>query len=144
MNDHDVIAIDRARAAYPNFKAVATTLRTVKSATLNDWGALCWYDGAFHEAAHRPNLEVLDRMIARRHELARVLGYRSWADYALADKMTGSAAEASAFIDRVVAASGEAAEREYQTLLRRKRQDRPAAAGIDRWEVAYLRELRRR
>ena len=79
----------------------------------------------FDNRAYPANLAVLDRMIARRHELARLLGFESWADYALADKMTGSAANASAFIDRVVAASGEAAEREYQTLLSRKRQDDP-------------------
>jgi thimet oligopeptidase len=98
----------------------------------------------FDNRAYPENMEVLDRMIARRHELARLLGFASWADYALADKMTGSAAHASAFIDRVLAASGAAGEREYQTLLRRKRQDDPAAAGINRWEVAYLRELVRR
>ncbi len=98
----------------------------------------------FDNRAYPANLAVLDRMIARRHELARLLGFESWADYALADKMTGSAANASAFIDRVVAASGEAAEGEYQTLLSRKRQDDPAATGINRWEVAYLRELVRR
>jgi thimet oligopeptidase len=98
----------------------------------------------FDNRAYPANLAVLDRMIARRHELARLLGFESWADYALADKMTGSAANASAFIERVVAASGEAAEREYQTLLSRKRQDDPAATGVNRWEVAYLRELVRR
>jgi Zn-dependent oligopeptidase len=98
----------------------------------------------FDNRAYPVNLAVLDRMIARRHELARLLGYESWADYAVADKMTGSAATASAFVDRVVAASGEAAQREYETLLRRKRQDDPAATGINRWEVAYLRELVRR
>lgn len=54
--------IERAVAAYPNFKATATTLRAVKSATVNDWGALCWYDGAFHGATPRPNLEILDRV----------------------------------------------------------------------------------
>jgi 2-dehydro-3-deoxygluconokinase len=54
--------IEQAVAAYPNFKVVATTLRVVKSATINDWGALCWYDGKFAEATHRPNLEVLDRV----------------------------------------------------------------------------------
>jgi thimet oligopeptidase len=99
---------------------------------------------AFDNRAHPANLAVLDRMIARRHELARLLGFESWADYALADKMAGSAANASAFIDRVVAASGEAAGREYQALLRRKRQDDPGATGVDRWEAAYLRELVRR
>ncbi|HEY7505433.1 MAG TPA: M3 family metallopeptidase [Gemmatimonadales bacterium] len=99
---------------------------------------------AFDNRAYPANIAVLDRMIVRRNELARLLGYQSWADYAVADKMTGSAANASAFVDRVVAASGEAAQREYETLLRRKRQDDPAATGINRWEVAYLRELVRR
>ena len=54
--------IDRAVAEYPNFLAVATTLRVVKSATLNDWGALCWYDGSFSQATTRPGLEVFDRV----------------------------------------------------------------------------------
>ncbi len=54
--------IEKAVAAYPNFKATATTLRTVKTATLNDWGAICWADGQFHVAVHRENLEILDRV----------------------------------------------------------------------------------
>ena len=98
----------------------------------------------FDNRAYPRNMAVLDRMIARRDELARLLGFASWADYALADKMVGSAANASAFIDRIVEASKDAAEREYQTLLRRKQQDHPGATGIDRWETAYLRELVRR
>ena len=47
---------------FPNFKATATTLRTVKSATINDWGAICWQDGKFYEATHRPELEIMDRV----------------------------------------------------------------------------------
>ena len=54
--------IERAVAEYPNFIATATTLRTVRSATLNDWGALCWYDGSFYQANERKNLEILDRV----------------------------------------------------------------------------------
>ena len=54
--------IDKAVAAYPNFKATATTLRGVITATKNDWGAVCWYDGKFFEATHRPALEILDRV----------------------------------------------------------------------------------
>ena len=54
--------INRAVADYPNFKVVATTLRGVKTATVNDWGAICWADGSFHEATHRPNLEIMDRV----------------------------------------------------------------------------------
>lgn len=52
----------RVVKAYPNFKAAATTLRTVKSAVCNDWGAICWAAGKFHEATRRENLEILDRV----------------------------------------------------------------------------------
>jgi 2-dehydro-3-deoxygluconokinase len=54
--------IEQAVTAFPNFKATATTLRTVKSAGINDWGAICWADGSFYEATHRENLEILDRV----------------------------------------------------------------------------------
>ncbi len=54
--------IDRVIKDYPNFKAVATTLRDVHSATVNDWGAVLWHDGGFYEAVHRPKLEILDRV----------------------------------------------------------------------------------
>ena len=54
--------ISKAVAAYPNFKVVATTLRTVKTATINSWGAICWSDGKFHEATLREDLEIFDRV----------------------------------------------------------------------------------
>ncbi len=54
--------IERAVAAFPNFKVTATTLRTVQTATRNDWGAICWAGGKFYEATHRAGLEILDRV----------------------------------------------------------------------------------
>ncbi len=54
--------IERALADFPNFKATATTLRAVRTATVNDWGAICWHGGQFHEAIHRPALEIFDRV----------------------------------------------------------------------------------
>jgi 2-dehydro-3-deoxygluconokinase len=54
--------IDQAIGLFPNFKAIATTLRTVRTATINDWGALCWCDGKLHEATHREKLEIYDRV----------------------------------------------------------------------------------
>jgi 2-dehydro-3-deoxygluconokinase len=55
--------IERAGAEFPNFQVIATTLRAVRSATVNDWGAIAWSraDG-FVEATPRPGLEVLDRV----------------------------------------------------------------------------------
>jgi 2-dehydro-3-deoxygluconokinase len=54
--------IQKAVAEFGNFKAVATTLRNVKTATRNDWGAILYMDGKFHEAVLRPDLEILDRV----------------------------------------------------------------------------------
>ena len=44
------------------FAAVATTLRKAKTATRNDWGAVCYCDGQFYQAKNREDLEILDRV----------------------------------------------------------------------------------
>ena len=49
-------------ASYPNLKVAATTLRAVRSASRNDWGALCWAGGQFYQAIKREDLEILDRV----------------------------------------------------------------------------------
>lgn len=47
---------------YPNFKVIATTLRTVKTATVNDWSAICYADGKVYNGLSLPGLEILDRV----------------------------------------------------------------------------------
>ena len=54
--------INNAAKAYPNFKAVATTLRTVKTASVNDWGAVCWANGNIYKSNDYPDLMILDRV----------------------------------------------------------------------------------
>ena len=54
--------INEAAKTYPNFKVVATTLRTVKTATVNDWSALCWADGEIYKAKDYNGLEIMDRV----------------------------------------------------------------------------------
>ncbi len=54
--------IEKAVVQYPNFKAVGNTLRTVKTATRNDWGAIAWCGGKFYESKKYTDLEILDRV----------------------------------------------------------------------------------
>src|ERR1700752_409450 len=54
--------IQKATAEFPNFKVVATTLRNAKTATVNDWGAVCYSGGELFQAPVRENLEVFDRV----------------------------------------------------------------------------------
>ncbi len=54
--------IERAIQEFPNFEVVATTLRNAKTATINDWGAVCFCDGDLYQAPTRENLEIFDRV----------------------------------------------------------------------------------
>ena len=54
--------IEAAVKEFPNFKAVATTLRNARTASINDWGAVLYMDGQFHDAVLRENLEIYDRV----------------------------------------------------------------------------------
>jgi len=54
--------INNCISEFPNFKAVATTLRLVRSASINDWGAILYYDGGFHESGTFKDLEIFDRV----------------------------------------------------------------------------------
>jgi 2-dehydro-3-deoxygluconokinase len=46
---------------YPNLKLVASTLRTARTATQNEWGAIALYEGEIIHVRQRP-IEILDRV----------------------------------------------------------------------------------
>jgi thimet oligopeptidase len=94
----------------------------------------------YRQRAHPKNLEVLDRMLARRHELARLLGYESWAAYVTEDKMIGSARAAADFIERIAGAAESRARKDYEALLARRRRDHPSAESVDPWDSEALKE----
>jgi 2-dehydro-3-deoxygluconokinase len=44
------------------FQVIATTLRKAKTATQNDWGAICYNEGKFYQAKNRETVEIFDRV----------------------------------------------------------------------------------
>jgi 2-dehydro-3-deoxygluconokinase len=54
--------IERAVKEFPNFQVVATTLRHARTATVNDWGAVCFAEGELYRATTREKLEIFDRV----------------------------------------------------------------------------------
>lgn len=55
--------IQQVARSYPNIKVIATTLRTVHSASINDWGALAWSaEDGIVQATPRDRMEILDRV----------------------------------------------------------------------------------
>ncbi|WDE96402.1 sugar kinase [Lentisphaera profundi] len=54
---------EKTAAKFPDLKVITTTLREVKSATINDWRAIAWSpEQGLVESSHYKNLELLDRV----------------------------------------------------------------------------------
>ena len=84
--------------------------------------------------AYPENMPVLNEVLAKRFEYARLLGYATWADYALEDKMMASRAAAEKFIDRLDTLVRAPAERHVARVLDRKRRDDPSADRVEPWD----------
>ena len=97
-----------------------------------------------YSVAYPKNIVVLDRMLAVRGEIARLLGYPNWASYDMASRMAGDVRTVSSFIDRVVLAASGKASREAAELLALKQRDVPGATTLQVWDRAYYAELVRR
>jgi 2-dehydro-3-deoxygluconokinase len=54
--------IRKAVADFPNFAVAATTLRNAKTASINDWGAVCFTNDTLYQATMRDDLEIFDRV----------------------------------------------------------------------------------
>lgn len=54
--------VNRVVKDFPNIKVVGTTLRSVKTALVNDWSAIMWYEGTFYDGLQMPDLEIEDRV----------------------------------------------------------------------------------
>src|SRR5579884_1075739 len=90
--------------------------------------------------AYPENVEVLKQIVALRWEIARILGYDSWAAYEASSRMVGTPQTALAFMERAVREAKPKVDREYAALLSVKRTDVPGAETIDAWDYQYYRE----
>ncbi len=90
--------------------------------------------------AYPENKEVLEQIMAKRYELAQLIGFRNHAELATADKMTGSPERVEGFLEELKEYTTEANDRDYQMLLKRLRQDDPDAERVESWQSRYIAE----
>ncbi len=90
--------------------------------------------------AYPENKEVLEQIMAKRYELAQLIGFSNHAELATADKMTGSPERVEGFLEELKEYTTEANDRDYQMLLKRLRQDDPDAERVESWQSRYIAE----
>jgi thimet oligopeptidase len=99
---------------------------------------------AFLDRAYPKNRAVLLDMMNARYQIAKLLGYSSWADYNAADKMIGSANNISSFIHELYVVSKPAQQKELAMLLAEKQKTHPDATELWDYDNWYYPELVRR
>lgn len=86
------------------------------------------------------NGPVLDALIEKRHELARLLGYDNFAEYIVEDKMIKTPGAIHDFINKISNIAKAGADREYQELLDFKERSIGESGIILGHESSYLEE----
>jgi thimet oligopeptidase len=86
---------------------------------------------AYNQRAYPKNNEVLVRLLQKRYELAKLLGYPDWAAYTTEDKMVQTKQNAADFIEKIATASQAGMQRDYDQLLAYLRKKEPNAATVD-------------
>ncbi len=99
---------------------------------------------AVHSVGYPANTEILRGLVEAREELAHLLGYGTWADYAMADQMIGSPTKLAEFLKKVDDASREPGAREDAALLAFVQRKDPSVKKISAADVRYWQEQYRR
>lgn len=95
---------------------------------------------AFNNRAYPANEEVLQQIIAKRDELAMLLGFASYAHLDLDDQMVGSPERATAFIDNLIQRADAKETQEYE----RYKAELPESVVLDEngkfypWDLGYI------
>ena len=99
---------------------------------------------AAHSVGFPANTEILRSLLQAREDLAHLLGYATWADYAMADQMMGSPAKLAEFLKKVDDASREPGAREDAALLKFVQEKDPSIKKISAADARYWQEQYRR
>lgn len=87
-----------------------------------------------HSAGRFDNNPVIAEILPLRHELARLLGFANYADYALATRMAKSAPQVLGFLEDLARRCRPAAEREFADL------EEFAGRKLEAWDIAFFSE----
>lgn len=109
----------------------------------NDAARLALYK-EFKNRAYPINGKVLKDILIKRYELAKLIGYKNYADYATETKMVKNVPTVRKFIDDVATGARPRAEAEYAILLERLQKIDPTATEVGDWQKTYLEELIRK
>lgn len=82
----------------------------------------------------------IEKMVNLRYEKAQLLGYNTWADYVLEERMANTKDKVNEFLDKLKKVSEPAAEKEMSELLAFAKKNGFTGDKIERWDQSYYTE----
>lgn len=84
------------------------------------------------------NTKLLEEATVLRSKIARLLGYKTWADYRTADRMAESRANVLEFLNGLKSKLARRNRDDLAKLLMFKKELEPEAQRVEQWDVPYL------
>lgn len=92
----------------------------------------------FRRRGGRRNIEIIEEILVRRAEIAKLLGYQHWADYVLEERMAKDAATVTDFFEDLRPRVRKKAEADMAEFLAAKREHTEnAEAKFETWDFAF-------
>src|SRR5690606_12035514 len=115
---------------YPTWQAVITHAddRRLRKRFYDAWSTRASDQGGFEQWDNSGNIE---RILALRHEIARLVGFSNYAEYSLATKMAGNPDDVIRFLDELAERTRASAEIELAAV-----QELPSEP-LEAWDVNY-------
>ncbi|MEN8157862.1 MAG: M3 family metallopeptidase [Bacteroidota bacterium] len=85
------------------------------------------------------NLGILDEMVSKRHELAQLMNYRSYAEYTISQKMAKDPETVWGFLNDLIDRSKAKAVQDHQLLVQQRNRESGSSSGeqVNPWDVGY-------
>jgi oligopeptidase A len=118
----------------PTYVAVATDAESdvLRHAFYEAWTTRASDQGP--NAGKWNNADVMEQILRKRYEAARILGFGNYAEYALATRMAHSVSEVMQFLDELSRSARPAAVREFEEL------EAFAGRRLEAWDVGFYAE----
>ncbi|MCB0394723.1 MAG: M3 family metallopeptidase, partial [Bdellovibrionales bacterium] len=83
--------------------------------------------------------DIINKIVNLRHERAKLLGYKSHADYVLEERMAKSASQVFNFLEELLKPSRPSAEKDLD-MIRKKAKELDGISDLKQWDVNYYME----
>ena len=118
---------------YPTYHAVLThgDDRKLRESFYKAWSTRASDEG---DDAQWDNSEIIERILALRHEAAQLVGFGNYAEYSLATKMAGEVGEVLDFLAELAGRTRSAAQKELDSIRK------TAGIELEAWDISYYLE----